>query len=194
VLLLQARKYLIAHSTGTVTIPRTMTGRQKKQGNQFPHSKNLVQEPEGNEENRYSDPDLNKKKINYAKEPNEAHKNNVKEETFQVINENFTDIILNMVNQNVQETLKQFQDNKNREFEKAQEEIKETIEALYKHQSETKNTINKEINELRAKIDNIKEEGTPDMKNLRKNRNAEQNGRPIQQNRTNRRQNLRTRR
>jgi hypothetical protein len=39
-----------------------------------------------------------------------------------------------MVNQNVQETPKKFQDNKNREFEKAQEEIKETIEALYKHQ------------------------------------------------------------
>jgi hypothetical protein len=49
-------------------------------------------------------------------------------------------------------------ENKNREFEKAQEEIKENIEALYKHQSETKNTINKEINELRTKIDNIKEE------------------------------------
>jgi hypothetical protein len=61
-----------------------------------------------------------------------------------------------MVNQNVQETLK-FQENKNREFEKAWEQIKETIEALYKHQSETKNTINKEINELRMKIDNIKE-------------------------------------
>jgi hypothetical protein len=26
-----------------------MMGRQKKQGNQFPHSKKLVQEPEGNE-------------------------------------------------------------------------------------------------------------------------------------------------
>jgi hypothetical protein len=39
------------------------------------------------------------------------------------------------------EILKKFQDNKNREFEKAQEETKETIEALYKHQSETKNTI-----------------------------------------------------
>jgi hypothetical protein len=30
-----------------------MTGRQKKQGNKFPHSKKLVQDPEGNEENRY---------------------------------------------------------------------------------------------------------------------------------------------
>jgi hypothetical protein len=28
--------------------------------------------------------------------------------------------------------------------------------------------INKEINELRTKIDNIKEEGTQDMENLRK--------------------------
>jgi NAD(P)H-dependent FMN reductase len=68
------------------------------------------------------------------------------------------EILLDMVNQNVQETLKNFQDNKNREFEKAQEEIKEMIEALYKHQSETKNMINKEINELKVKIDNIREE------------------------------------
>jgi hypothetical protein len=52
-LLLQARKYLIAHSTGTVTTPRAMTEREKKQGKKFPHSKTLVQEPEGNEEKRY---------------------------------------------------------------------------------------------------------------------------------------------
>jgi hypothetical protein len=32
----------------------------------FPSNK-LVQKPEGNEENRYSDPDSNKTKINYAK-------------------------------------------------------------------------------------------------------------------------------
>jgi hypothetical protein len=56
-----------------------MMGRQIKQGNQFPHSKKLVQEPEGNEENRYSNPHSNKMKRNYAKEPNEAQKNNLKE-------------------------------------------------------------------------------------------------------------------
>jgi hypothetical protein len=72
-------------------------------------------------------------KINYAKEPKEAQKNNVKEEILQIINVNFIEMILDMVNQNVQETLKKFQDNKNTEFEKAQEETKETIEALYKH-------------------------------------------------------------
>jgi hypothetical protein len=66
-LLLQARKYLIAHITETITIPRAMMGRQKKRGNQFPHSKKLVQEPAGNEENRYSDPDSNKMNIKYAK-------------------------------------------------------------------------------------------------------------------------------
>jgi NAD(P)H-dependent FMN reductase len=53
---------------------------------------------------------------------------------------------LDRVNQNVQETLKKFQDNKNREFEKAQEEIKETIEALYKHQSETTRLIKRQMN------------------------------------------------
>jgi hypothetical protein len=102
-LLLQARKYLFAHSAGTITTPRAMTGRQKKQGNQFPHS-----EPQGNEENRYSDPDSKKMKINYSKEPNEAHKKNLKEEILQVINENFIEMILDMVNQNVQDTLKKF--------------------------------------------------------------------------------------
>jgi uncharacterized protein YecA (UPF0149 family) len=80
--------------------------------------------------------------ISYAKEPNEAHKNNLKEEILQVITKNFIEMILDMVNQNVQETFKNFPDNKNREFEKAQEKIKETIEALYKHQSKTKNMIN----------------------------------------------------
>jgi hypothetical protein len=78
--IIRVRKYLIAHSTGTLTTPRAMTGKQKKQGNQFIHSKKLVQEPEGNEENRYSDPDSNKMKANYAKEPNEVHRNNLKED------------------------------------------------------------------------------------------------------------------
>jgi hypothetical protein len=36
---LQARKHLIAHSAGTMTTPRAMMGRQKKQENQFPHRK-----------------------------------------------------------------------------------------------------------------------------------------------------------
>jgi chromosome segregation ATPase len=44
---------------------------------------------------------------------------------------------------------------------------------VYKHQSETKNTIKKERSELSTKIDNIKEEVTQDMKNLRKKNKRE---------------------
>jgi hypothetical protein len=71
-----------------------MMGRRKKEGNHFPPNYKLLQEPEGNEENRCPDPDSNKMKINYAKEPNEAHKNTLKEEILQVINENFIEMIL----------------------------------------------------------------------------------------------------
>jgi hypothetical protein len=91
--------------------------------NQLGRSRPPVQEPEGNEEDRCSDPESNKTKINYAKETNEAHQNILKEKILQVINENFIEMILDMVNQNVQKILKKFQDNKNREFEKAQEQI-----------------------------------------------------------------------
>jgi hypothetical protein len=93
-------------------------GRQKKEGNHFPLNNKLEQELEGNEENRCPDPDSNKKKFSYAKEPNESPQNNLKEEILQVINENFIEMILDMVNQNVQQTLKKFQDNKNRDLRK----------------------------------------------------------------------------
>jgi hypothetical protein len=49
-----------------------MMGRWKKEGNHFLPNNKSVQEPEGNEESRYPDPDSNRIKINYAKEPNEA--------------------------------------------------------------------------------------------------------------------------
>jgi hypothetical protein len=60
-----------------------------------------VQEPEGNEENRYPDSDSSKTKRNYTKEPKEAHKNTLKEEILQVINENLIEMILDIINQNV---------------------------------------------------------------------------------------------
>jgi hypothetical protein len=54
-----------------------MIGRWKKEGNHFPPNNKLVQEPERNEESRCPDPNSNKPKI---REPNEAHKNTLKEE------------------------------------------------------------------------------------------------------------------
>jgi ElaB/YqjD/DUF883 family membrane-anchored ribosome-binding protein len=77
-------------------------------------------------------------------------------------------MLLDMVNQTIWETLKKFQDNKNKEHEKTQKQINELIGTLNKHQNETENPINREVNELRVKIDNIKEEVTHDMENLRK--------------------------
>jgi hypothetical protein len=55
--------------------------------------------------------------------------------------------------------------------------------------------INKEINELRRKIDNNKEELTQDVEKPQKkeqNKISKQNQRPLQQSRTSQRQNLRT--
>jgi hypothetical protein len=76
-------------------------------------------------------------KTNCTKEPNKAHKNTLKEEILQVTNENFIEILLAIVNQNVQEALKKFQDNKNKEYEKTQKQINEIIKTLNKHQNET---------------------------------------------------------
>jgi hypothetical protein len=52
-------------------------GRQKKDGNHSPPNNKLVQEAEGNEENGHPDPDSNKRKINYTKEPNKAPRNTI---------------------------------------------------------------------------------------------------------------------
>jgi hypothetical protein len=46
----------------------------------LPSKNKLIQDSEGNEENKYPDPDSNKTKIYYTKEHNEANKNTLKEE------------------------------------------------------------------------------------------------------------------
>jgi hypothetical protein len=73
-------------------------GKKKRDGNHAPQKNNLIQDSEGNEENGYPVTDSNKTKINDAKEPNDAHKNSLKEEILQVITENFMEILLDMVN------------------------------------------------------------------------------------------------
>jgi hypothetical protein len=78
------------------------------------------------------------------------------------------EVLQDKVNQNAQEAQKKFQDNKNKEYEKTQKQINELIGGLNKYQSETENTINTEINELRTKIDNMKEEVTHDMEKPQK--------------------------
>jgi hypothetical protein len=113
-------------------VPSGHMGRRKRDGNHSPLKNKVVEDLEQNEENGYPDLDSNKTKINYAREPNKAHKNTQKEEILQVI-ENFIEMLLDMVNQNIQEALKKFQENKNKEYEKTQKQINEIIEALNKH-------------------------------------------------------------
>jgi hypothetical protein len=92
--------------------------RRKRERYHSPLKNKVEQDLEQNEENGYPNPDSKKTKINYSKEPNKAHKNIQKEEILQVINENFTEMLLDMVNQNVQEAVKKFQDNKNKNMRK----------------------------------------------------------------------------
>jgi hypothetical protein len=120
-------------------------GRRKRDENHSPPKNKLTQDSEGNGENGYPVSDSNKRKISYAKEPNEAHKNTLKEEILKVITENFMEMLIDMVHQNVQEALKKFQDNKNKEYEKTQKQINELIRDLNKHRHETENTISREI-------------------------------------------------
>jgi Na+/phosphate symporter len=69
----------------------------------------------------------------------------LKEEILQLINENFIEMLLEML----QEALKKFQDNKIKEYRKTQKQINRIIGTLNKYQTETEITINREINELR---------------------------------------------
>jgi HEPN domain-containing protein len=91
-------------------------------------------------------------KDKYPKEHNEAHKNILTEE----ITENFIEILIYKVNQNVQEALKKFQDNKNKEYKKTQKQISELTGALNQLKSKIESTINREINELRTKLTILK--------------------------------------
>jgi hypothetical protein len=116
-----------------------------------------MQDLEGNEENGYPVLDSDKTKVSDTKEPNDVHKNTLKEEILQVITENFMEMMLDMVNQNIQKALKKFQGTKNKVCKKTLKQINELRGLLNKHQSKTENTINREINELKMKIDNIKE-------------------------------------
>jgi polyhydroxyalkanoate synthesis regulator phasin len=76
--------------------------------------------------------------------------------------------IIDMVNQNVQDAFKKFQDTKNKGHEKTHKQIKELREDFNKHQSEPKDTIKREIYELKLATQNIKEELNKNMENLRK--------------------------
>jgi type I site-specific restriction endonuclease len=142
-------------------------GRRRRDGSYTPQKNNSIEDSVGNQENGYPLPDPNKTMINVTKEPSDAQKKNLKEDILEAITEKLMEKILDMVNQNVQDELKKFQDTKNKEHEMTQRQINELREDFNKHQSETKDTIKKEIYELNMTTQNIKELNK-DMENLRK--------------------------
>jgi hypothetical protein len=62
--------------------------------------------------------------INVTTESSDTYKKSLKEEILEEVPEKLIEKILHMVNQNVQDTLKKFQDTKNKEHEKTQKQIK----------------------------------------------------------------------
>jgi methionyl-tRNA synthetase len=76
-------------------------------------------------------------------EPSDAQKKTLREEINEEITVIFMEKILDMVNQNVQDALKQFQDTQNKEHEETLKQINELRGDFNKHQSETKDTKRK---------------------------------------------------
>jgi hypothetical protein len=81
-------------------------GRRKREGNHSPPRNTVVQDLEQNEESGYPDLQQNKDKLHQGTQ--RSPQEHLKEEIVQVINENFIEMLLDMVNQNVQEALKKF--------------------------------------------------------------------------------------
>jgi hypothetical protein len=79
----------------------------------------------GNEENVYPVPDLNKIMINVTKEPSDTLIKTLREEILEAISEKFMEKILDMISQKVHDSLKKFQNAKNKEHKKTQKQIKE---------------------------------------------------------------------
>jgi hypothetical protein len=80
--------------------------------------------------------------------------------------------ILDMVNQKVQDTLKKYQDTTNKEHEKTQKQINKLRE-LQQTPKWNKDTIKREIYELKMTTQNIKDKLNNDTENLRKKNQTE---------------------
>jgi hypothetical protein len=103
---------------------------RRRNGN-YSQKNNSIQDSVGNEENEFPVPDLNKTMINVTKVLSDTHIKTLKE-----ILEDITKKV--MVNQNVTDALKKYQDTNNKEHEKTPKQVMELREDFNKHQSETK--------------------------------------------------------
>jgi glutamyl-tRNA reductase len=90
--------------------------------------------------------------LNVTNELSDIHKKSVNEEIIDEITEKLMEKLQDMVNQKVQDVLKKYQDTKNKELEKTEKQLKELGKVFNKHQSETKETIMKDIYEIKKII------------------------------------------
>jgi hypothetical protein len=137
----------LAYQKYNCTAQSRAMGRRRRYGDHSPQKKkkNSIQNSVESEEIGNPVLDFNKPTVNLTKELSNTHKTNLKEE----ISEKFMEKISDMVNQNVQDALNKFQVTKTKRHEMIQRQIREPREHLNKHQSEIKDTIKKEIHELK---------------------------------------------
>jgi predicted nuclease with TOPRIM domain len=147
-------------------------GRRRRQGNFIPQkNNNSIEDLVGNEENEYPVLDPNRIRINITNELNNVHKKkSLKEEIMDELIEIRMEKLQEIVKQNIQNDLKQYQDTTNKKLKNTQKQLSELREDFNKHQSETKETIKnkKEICEIKKTTQNMKEELNKDLENLRK--------------------------
>jgi hypothetical protein len=77
----------------------------------------------GNEQNGYPVPDSNKTIINITNEPFNIHRKIPKREIMGEVTEKILEKMIDIVNQKIQEALKNFQDTTSKETEKAQKQL-----------------------------------------------------------------------
>jgi uncharacterized membrane-anchored protein YhcB (DUF1043 family) len=76
-------------------------------------------------------------------------KKSLKDKIMKEFTKKIMEKILGMVNQKVQDALRKFQETMNKELKKSQKQINELREDFNKHKSETKDTIKREIYEIK---------------------------------------------
>jgi hypothetical protein len=129
--------------------------RSRRDRNHSLQKNNLIQDSEGNEESRHQVPDLNKTKINYNKETSNTQKTSSRRNLVSNHREfhgEDTRDGLPKCTKYTQEISRQ----QSKEYEKTQKQINKLRGALNKHHSVAENSINKELNELKMKIENIR--------------------------------------
>jgi Zn-dependent M16 (insulinase) family peptidase len=103
---------------------------------------NPIEDLVGNED-EYLGPDPNKTMINVTNDLSNVHKKISQREIMEEITEKLMEKLQDTINQKLQDALKKVQDTTNKKLEKTKKQLNGLREDFNKHQSETKDTIQK---------------------------------------------------